>query len=114
MALRVIPEDTRIADHQGVRAGIVCVESDAGEPTRAIEELQGMEARTLALRYASEHGVTDPRINGSPGYPYPVDPSGKNLEDVFAQSVAAGQDPAAVLSRPYRYRVRIPVTSRLV
>ncbi len=112
MGLHVIPEASKFTDDNG--QGVVVVECDrATDFNLAIEELQGIAARNLAIKFATERGVGDARINGNIGYPYPVNSQGRSLETV------KGTDDAPLpvhhpLMQPARYRTDVPVTRRLV
>lgn len=98
MAIRVIEESTR---HDGVR-GVVCLESDISGPdfSKAIAELQGLEAKNEAIKVAASKGLPDPRIEMT-SFPYAVDANGEMVTRPREQQV-------------YRYRIDIPVTRRLV
>ncbi len=112
MGMKVIPEASKFSDDNG--QGVVVVECDrASEFNLAIEELQGIGARNLAIKYATERGVGDARINGNIGYPYPVNSQGKSLE-VVKDGEGNPLPPAHPLMQPARYRTDVPVTRRLV
>jgi len=84
----------------------VVVESDKDGKTAqtsfslAITELQGAEARNMAVQYATQTGgVSNARVE-FPGAPYPVDDKGNTIGDPQGQTI-------------HRYRVDIPVTQGL-
>lgn len=99
-----------------ISKGVVVLRSDKGTPSNyaaAIDELTSMDARHKALGFAAQQGMGDPRINGSPGSPYPVNKDGVPLESVRDE---AGN--ALPLTDPRMhvkdYHIAIPVTRRLV
>lgn len=79
----------------------------------AIEDLQGTPARHLAISFAAQQGVPDPRQNGNVVGPYPVNSEGTPLENVVDQAgqPLPQQDPRM---QPAAYRVDVPVCRRLV
>ena len=112
MGLKVIPEACKFTEDGG--QGVVTVECDRTQQFNlAIEELQGTASRGLAIRYAAERGMGDPRINGNIGYPYAVNAEGLSLELVKGEdgNPLPQQHPRM---QPARYRVDVPVTRRLV
>lgn len=112
MGLKVIPEASKFTDDNG--QGVVVVECDrASDFNLAIEELQGIAARNLAIKFAVERGVGDARINGNIGYPYPVNSKGVSLEMVKDEN-GNSLPPQHPLMQPARYRTDVPVTRRLV
>lgn len=90
----------------GPSKGVVVIESEQTNYARAIEELRGMKAREMALKYAAEKGLGSPAINGNPVGPYAVNARGETTEELEKQGIAA-TDPRR---QPHRYRVEIPVT----
>lgn len=112
MGLKVIPEASKFTDDNG--QGVIAIECDrASEFNIAIEELQSIAARNLAIKFAAERGMGDPRINGNVGYPYPVNSKGVSLELVRDEN-GNSLPPQHALMQPARYRVDVPVTRRLV
>ncbi len=112
MALTVIEDACKFTEDGG--QGVVCIQSDrASQFNIAIEELQAVESRNLAVRYAASRGMGDPRINGNIGYPYPVNSRGVSLEQVRDES-GKSLPPQHPEMQPARYRVDVPVTRRLV
>lgn len=112
MGLKVIAEASKFTDDNS--SGVVVVESERNsEFNLAIEDLQGVGARNLAIKYATERGVGDARINGNIGYPYPVNSQGKSLEAVKDEN-GNSLPPQHPLMQPARYRTDVPVTRRLV
>lgn len=85
----------------------VTLESDLGsDPTDrdrfipAIEELQHADARRVAIAYAADNGVQTPAC-GTPSGIYAVNEEGEEVT------------PLSNTGPIYRYRVDIPVTSRM-
>jgi hypothetical protein len=83
--------------------GQVTIESDLDgtkgkEFPLAINELSSAEARRLAEKHAAQHGLSTPGV-GIPTSPYPVDKQGELMEGPTGQ--------------PHRYRIDVPVTSRI-
>lgn len=112
MGLRIVEAASKFTEDKG--QGVVVVECDrASEFNLAIEELQGIGARNLAIGYATSHGVGDARINGNIGYPYPVNSKGQSLEQVKDDD-GNPLPPSHALMQPARYRTDVPVTRRLV
>lgn len=112
MGLSVVPAACKFTDDNG--QGVVVIECDRADKLNlAIEELQGTPARNLAIKFAAERGVGDPRINGNIGYPYAVNAEGLSLEAVKDE---AGNSPPQTHPRmqPARFRVDVPVCRRLV
>lgn len=110
--LHVVESASKFSDDYG--QGAITVESDIREPlSLAIEELQTIEARNLAIRYAASKGVSDPRVNGNTSSAYPVNVEGVPLEEVKDESGLAlpAHHPKM---QPSRYRVDIPICKRLV
>jgi len=94
--------------------GVVIVEcSESRQFAKAIDELASIGTRNLALGYAASCGMADPRINGSPGHPYPINSEGLSLENVKGPNgeELSQQHPR---KQPFRYRIDIPVTRRLI
>lgn len=97
--------------------GIVVLESTCektrGNFSAAFAELDSQDARAKALGHAAQSGVGDPRVNGSPTAPYPVNKEGVPLELVKDKD---GNTPPLTDPRMavHRYRVDVPVTRRLV
>lgn len=81
-------------------SGVVILESDNSEYSKAIMELQGGGARELAIKEAAKNGIPDPRCNGLSFSAYPVDEKGNQLDD-----------PRATIGG---YRIDVPVTSKIV
>jgi hypothetical protein len=94
--------------------GTIVVESteDRDFP-KAIGELGGTDARNLALGFAAQQGVADPRVNGTLVGPYPVNQKGIPIDKVADEN---GQPlpPAHPDMQPSAYRVDVPVCRRLV
>lgn len=112
MGLKVVEAASKFTDDNG--QGVIVVECDrATDFNIAIEELQGIAARNLAIKYATEKGVGDARINGNIGYPYPVNAKGVSLEQVKDEN-GNSLPPQHPLMQPARYRTDVPVTRRLV
>lgn len=112
MGLKVIPEACRFTEDNG--QGVVVVECDrASQFNLAIEELQGVASRNLAIAHAATRGMGDPRINGNIGHPYAVNAKGVSLEMV-KDDTGNSPPPQHPLMQPARYRVDVPVTRRLV
>ncbi len=82
----------------------VTLESNCPGPAfgPAIEELQDMEPRLMATRYASQHGVLAPSVTLA-RHPYPVDASGKVINK-------ATDDEGKIIPI-HRYRVDVPIVS---
>ena len=79
-------------------AGRIILESDA-TGVQAYAELQGPDARRLAVKAASDMGLPDPRVSGSVDI-YPVDKEGNEITD---------------LKIPVdKIRGEVPVTRRLI
>lgn len=97
MPLSVVSDPTKNLTTDG---GTVVVESSSLDSSIAYAELQGPDARKLAIANAAQRGVPDPRINNTVVI-YPVDGEGKEISDPVAQKIAA-------------YRGDIPITRRLV
>lgn len=112
MGLKVIQDASKFTDDNG--QGVIVVENERrSEFNIAIEELQSIAARNLAIKYAAEKGMGDPRINGNVGYPYPVNSKGISLENVKDEN-GNSLPPQHPLMQPARYRTDVPVTRRLV
>ncbi len=94
--------------------GSIVIESDNNtEFPLAIEELGSTAARNLALGYAAQQGIPDPRINGNPSGAYPINSKGVSLDQVRdgAGKAVPPQHPEMQISR---YRIDIPVCRKLV
>lgn len=94
--------------------GTIVLESDiTSSYPQAIEELQSTEARRVALGYAAQIGIPDPRINGMPSSPYPINAEGYMLSDVLGEDgkPLPPQHPRMQIAR---YRADIPITRKLV
>ena len=112
MGLKVIADASKFTDDNG--QGVVVIECDRTTDFNvAIEELQGIAARNLAIKFAAERGMGDPRINGSIGYPYAVNSQGRSLEMVKDEA-GNSLPPQHPLMQPAKYRTDVPVTRRLV
>jgi hypothetical protein len=82
---------------------VVTIESDLDgtinkEFPLALNELQAANARRLAEQHAAKSGMSSPGV-GIPTSPYPVDKQGVEM--------------AGPSGNPHRYRIDIPVTSRI-
>jgi hypothetical protein len=89
------------------------VQSNDDDFPRAIEELGGVDARNLALQYAAQCGMGDPRINGNTSGAYPVNSEGKALDAVRDKdgNVPPPQAPEMQIAH---YRIDIPVCRPIV
>ena len=103
--LYVVEEDSKISPEGN--AGEVIVESAQEDAQLAIEELSGNESKNLAIRYAGQHGVTAPALNGMTR-PYPINSQGRPLTEVRNEdgSAPSPSDPRMEVAA---YRVRVPV-----
>lgn len=81
--------------------GLVTIESDNTNPTEAMEELQGMEARHMAIAKAASMGYGRAGAD-QPSMPYPVDSTGQLVP------MNTGLQPGQ-----YKYRVDIRVHKSL-
>lgn len=112
MSLHVIAAASKFTDDNG--QGVVVVECDrASHFNLAIEELQGTPARNLAIKFAAERGLGDPRINGNIGYPYAINSEGLSLE-LVKDGEGNPLPQTHPRMQPARYRVDVPVCRRLV
>ena len=109
-AIRVIPEASKFDD--SLTTGEIVLESDDTNFPRAIDSLSEMASKHLALGYAARNGVRDPSLNGISTSVYPVNLEGKSLEDVKGDGGEA-LPPTHRLMRPARYRINIPIRSRM-
>lgn len=94
--------------------GTIVVESSEDRDfPKAIDELAGTDARNLALGYAAQQGVPDPRINGNLIGPYAVNAKGLPLDQV---ADANGQPlaPTHLDMQPASYRVDVLICRKLV
>lgn len=94
-------------------AMIMIESSEDREFPKAIDELAGTDARNLALGYAAQKGVPDPRINGNTIGPYAVNSKGVPVDKA---SEAAGQvlDVTHADMQPASYRCEVPICRKLV
>jgi hypothetical protein len=93
----------------------VVVESDiVHDFSQAIEELQGVDARNVALGWAAGQGVADPRINGNIDGCYPINAQGLSLDQVRDPKTGQSLPQQHPLMQPARYRADVPITKRLV
>ena len=79
-------------------SGVVTLQSDNPKHAEAIDELQNMESRRLAISEASRNGLGVASINGWALTPYPITKEGVPMEDPTTQSLGG-------------YRIDIPVTA---
>lgn len=90
-------------------SGIIVIESDFGDPfQRAHDELNGPQAKTMAISYASQAGVDGPRMSGNVRGPYPVNDAGVPLDEV----VPFGHESLPMTDKKMqvaRFRVDVPV-----
>jgi len=112
MGLHIVEQGSRFAPDNG--SGIVMLESDITDHfPNAIEELQSTEAKNLAVQFASQRGVADPRLNGmSPGV-YPINAEGVSLDQVAGEDGQA-LHPAHPRMQVARYRADISITRKLI
>lgn len=73
MALRIVPEKSRLEG----REGVVCLESDS-PPQEGYAELTSAEARQMAKEAIIQLGIAMPALNGI-ARPYAVDLNGEEL-----------------------------------
>ncbi len=95
-------------------AGVIILESDIiSNFPQAIEELQSTEARNKAISYANTVGISDARINGNAGHPFPINSDGYPLDQVKGPDGGPlpAQHPSMQIAR---YRVDVPVSKRLL
>lgn len=115
MSLKAVKGASKFDDLK--RQGTVVIESDNDENEKAINELSGVDVKHFALKFALSCGMADPRINGNVSHCYPVNADGDSL--VEAQNSV---DPKTQKKYPpehkkmklHRYRVDVPVVTRLV
>ena len=101
----VVPETTFSPDYT---AAMVVVRDTTRPFPTAIANLDGMAARNMALAYAAQQGLTDPRINGMVGAAYAVN------EDGVPVAIVTGDDgkplpPTHPKRQPAAYQVDVPV-----
>jgi len=79
----------------------------------AFDTLKSAEARYKALAHAAQNGMADPRVNGFPIGPYPVNRHGEPLEDVANRRNKPLQ-PDHPDMQPAAYRIDVPVCRSLM
>ncbi len=97
MTRKIVASETKIGDMEGV----VVMESDAEDLSKAYLELRSSDATREALMFAASSGLSSPGMSRNVET-YPVDRQGRELED-FGKSASA-----------YRIRGAYHVTRRLV
>lgn len=109
-AFHVVPEASHI--DTTYTKGEIVIESDDTNFSRAIGSLDSMGVKTLALAYAARNGISNPAMDGIATSAYPINIEGKTFESLTDEQ---GQPlhPTHRLMQPYRYRVAVPVRSRL-
>lgn len=110
MAVTVVESACTVAQ-DGLSARIV-LESDETALQLAIEELKEPEPRRMAINYARQLHVNDPRIGGSSQQPYAINSDGIPLDEVRNRdgSAVAGTDPRMAAKK---FRISIPISAKL-
>lgn len=94
--------------------GTIVLESDITDNfPQAIEELGSTEARNLALGFAAQCGVPDPRINGQTPGAYPINAQGASL-DAVRDGQGNSLPPQHPLMQIARYRIDMPICRKLI
>ena len=91
----------------------IVVQSNKQPFPAAIEELDGMNVRTLAMGYAASKGVTRPGVNGNIDGPYPVNSKGVSVYDACGpnkEPLPANHED----KQPVAYRATVPLCHKLV
>ena len=91
----------------------IVIQSNLEPFPSAIEELDKIDVRNLALGYAASKGVADPRVNGNVIGPYPVNAKGINVYDATGPNKAE-LPPNHEDKQPVAYRADVPVCRKLV
>lgn len=112
MGLTVVEEASQFSED--MTSGIVVVESDKVDQFNlAIEELQGIEAKTKALGFANSKGIADARINGVASGAYPINSEGVSLDAVKDEN-GESLPPQSPRMQAAFYRIDVPVVRKLV
>lgn len=91
----------KVVNYEGDnQRGNVIVESDLSDWPLAIQEVQSMPSRKLAVEHAVKLGMADPSVNGNISY-FPVDTTGEVVIDSTKQRI-------------YRYRGEIPIIKKMI
>jgi hypothetical protein len=94
--------------------GTVVLESDVEGPnfSQAFDELNGMDARSIAQAFAASKGCAPAYLNGNVVGPYPINSQGFPLDMVRSEN---GQPLPQThpLMQPARYRLEVPVSRPL-
>lgn len=95
------------------KANITVQCSDTVAFNLAIEELQSVTSRELAVAYAAAHGMGDPRQNGNIIGPFACNEDGVPLDEV---NDGTGKPLSAKHPKmqPYLYKVIVPVMRKLI
>lgn len=112
MGLHVVEAACQLAPDRS--RGTIVLESDiTAELPLAIEELGTTEARNLALSYAAQCGIPDPRINGNLPGAYPINGKGASLDQV-RDNLGQALPPQHPDMQIARYRIDVPVCRKLI
>ena len=108
-----IVEDACTFSSDRSSAKIVVEAKEKGNFGLALEALDGIEPKNLAIGYAAANGVADPRLNGIVGSGYAVNKDGIELEKVYGpnQTKLPASHPD---KQPAAYRVDVPLVRKLV
>ncbi len=115
MALRVVEEASLTNSENNPDNIMVVIESDQGDPdfNLAIDELQGVQAKQEAIRYATRIGIVPCACKPHGPGAYPVNHEGLPLHDVRDEN---GQSlpPQHPRMQVNRYRIDIPIGLRVI
>lgn len=112
MGLHVVEAACRFSQDRA--QATIFIESDITHDfPAAIEGLSSTEARNLALGYAAQSGVPDPRLNGNVPHPFPINSEGLSLEQV-RDEVGNSLPPQHPRMQIARFRVEVPVCRKLI
>jgi hypothetical protein len=94
-------------------SGSIVVESNAPDAYTALEDIYSIKARNLAIAYAAQKGVADPRINGNLHTQMALNSKGEYLENVKDKE-GNPLPPSHPDMQPTSYQVTIPITKKLI
>ena len=114
MALKVHAAACQWAEDRS--SATIVIESDHRQDFgAAIEELSSPQSKNLAVGFAAQNGMSDPRLNGVVTSPYAVNPAGLTLDEVSRVDEAGAPLPPQHPSlQPAAYRIDIKVTRKLI
>lgn len=95
---------------EGTQEGKVVLETDASDPSEAIEILKSNDVKTKAVRFAESKGMRDARHNGRAPHPYAVNAdTGKLVYEEMIEQQAKRPDVKPAEPKNIRWRIDLPI-----